>query len=38
MGFESFGMLIAGAAITSLAFYMVKFVVEVGMGKYKTEK
>jgi len=38
MGFEVFGMLVAGAAMASLAFYIVKFVIEVAMGKYKTEK
>ena len=36
MGFEVFGMLVAGAAMGSLAFYMVKFVIEVAMGKYRT--
>lgn len=35
MGFEVFGMLIAGAAMASLAFYMVKFVIEVIQGKYR---
>ena len=36
MGFEYFGMLVAGAAMASLAFYIVKFVVEVIQGKYRT--
>ena len=36
MGFEVFGMLVAGAAMASLAFYIVKFVIEVVMGKYRT--
>jgi len=35
MGFEVFGMLIAGAAMVSLAFYMIKFMIEVIQGKYK---
>ena len=34
MGFEVVGMLIAGAAMASLAFYMVMFVVDVIRGKY----
>lgn len=38
MGFESFGMLIAGAAMATLTFYLIKFVIEVTTGKYKTEK
>ena len=36
MGFEVFGMLVAGAAMASLAFYMVKFVIDVALGKYRT--
>ena len=36
MGFEYFGMLVAGSAMGALAFYMVKFVVEVIQGKYRT--
>jgi hypothetical protein len=36
MGFEVFGMLVAGSAMGALVFYMIKFVVEVVMGKYRT--
>ena len=36
MGFEVFGMLVAGSAMGALTFYMVKFVVEVIQGKYRT--
>ena len=35
MGFEIIGMLIAGAAMASLAFYMVMFIVDVIRGKYR---
>lgn len=38
MGYEIFGILLAGAAMGALAFYMVMFVVDVIRGKYRTEK
>ena len=38
MGFEVIGMLLAGAAMASLGFYMVQFIVEVVMGKYRSEE
>ena len=38
MGFEVIGMILAGAAMGSLAFYMIKFVIDVLLGKYRTEK
>jgi len=38
MGFEVIGMLLAGAAMASLSFYMVKFVIDVIRGKYRTEE
>ena len=38
MGFEVIGMVLAGAAMASLSFYMVKFVVDVIRGKYRSEK
>ena len=37
MGFEVIGMLLAGAAMASLSFYMVQFIVDVLRGKYRTE-
>ena len=36
MGFEYFGMLVAGSAMGALVFYIIKFVIEVAMGKYRT--
>ena len=36
MGFEYFGMLVAGSAMGALVFYMIKFVIEVIQGKYRT--
>ena len=38
MGFEVIGMLLAGAAMASLSFYMLQFAVDVIRGKYRTEK
>ena len=38
MGFEVIGMLLAGAAMASLSFYMIQFVVDVIRGKYRSEK
>ena len=38
MGFEVIGMVLAGAAMASLSFYMVKFVVDAIRGKYRSEK
>ena len=37
MGFEVIGMLLAGAAMASLSFYMIQFAVDVIRGKYRTE-
>ena len=38
MGFEVIGMLLAGTAMGALSFYMLKFVVDVIRGKYRTEE
>lgn len=38
MGFEVIGMLLAGAAMASLAFYMLQFIVDVIRGKYRTKE
>ena len=38
MGFEVIGMLLAGAAMASLSFYMIQFVVDVIRGKYRTQE
>lgn len=35
MGFDSIGMILAGAAMASLAFYMLQFIVDVIRGKYR---
>lgn len=35
MGFESIGLLVAGAATATLTFYVMKFIIEVTQGKYK---
>ena len=37
MGFEVIGMLLAGASLASLSFYMLQFIVDVIRGKYRTE-
>ena len=38
MGFEVIGLFFASAAMGTLAFYMVKFVIDVILGKYRTEE
>jgi hypothetical protein len=38
MGFEVIGMVLAGAAMAPLSFYMVQFAVDVIRGKYRSEK
>ena len=38
MGFEAIGLFLAGVAMSTLAFYMVKFVIDVIRGKYRTEE
>ena len=35
MGFEIIGMLLAGASMALLTFYMVMFIVDVIRGKYR---
>lgn len=35
MGFESIGLLVAGAATATLTFHVMKFIIEVTQGKYK---
>ena len=37
MGYEVIGMVLAAAAMGALVFYMVKFVIDVLLGKYRTE-
>ena len=38
MGFEVIGLFLAGVAMGTLAFYMLKFIIDVIRGKYRTEK
>ena len=38
MGFEVFGIPLAAVAMGALAFYMIKFVVDVILGKYRTKE
>ena len=38
MGFEAIGLFLAGVAMGTLAFYMIKFVIDVIRGKYRTEE
>jgi hypothetical protein len=38
MGFEVIGMVLAGASMAALAFYMLQFIVDVIRGKYQSEK
>ena len=38
MGFGVIGLFLAGVAMGTLAFYMLKFVIDVIRGKYQSEK
>ena len=37
MGYEVIGMVFAGSVMVALVFYMIKFVIDVLLGKYRTE-
>lgn len=38
MGFEVIGLFLASVAMGALSFYMIKFVIDVIRGKYRTQK
>jgi len=38
MGFEVIGLFLAGVAMGTLGFYMLRFIIDVIRGKYRTEK